>query len=91
MASYKVKCESIEISGDAEVCPGSAKCLRGETYILTARTPEPLGMCARAFSTIHPMAFALRWSERMEWEKADHVDVICPDGFVTYRLSRIKD
>lgn len=36
------------------------------------------------------MAFAMRWSEKMQWEEADHVNVICPDGFVTYRLSRIK-
>jgi uncharacterized repeat protein (TIGR04076 family) len=48
-------------------------------------------MCGRAFAAVHPVAFAMRWSEKMEWEKTEHVDVICPDGFVTYRLSRIKE
>jgi hypothetical protein len=33
----------------------------------------------------------MRWSEKMEWEEGNHVSVICPDGFVTYRLSRIKE
>jgi len=48
------------------------------------------GMCGRAFAAIHPMAFAMRWSEKMDWEKLDYVDVSCPDGFVTYRLSRVR-
>ena len=91
MANYKIKCEAIEVRGESGTCPGSAKCQQGETYILTARTPEPHGMCGRAFAALHPMAFAMRWSEKMEWEKAHHIDVTCPDGFVTYRLSRIKD
>lgn len=47
-------------------------------------------MCGRAFAAIHPMAFAMRWSEKMDWEKLDYIDVTCPDGFVTYRLSRVK-
>jgi len=88
MADYKIKCEAIDIRSESGTCPGSAKCRKGETYILTARTHETVGMCGRAFSSIHPMAFAMRWSEKMEWEKVDHVNVICSDGFVTYRLSR---
>jgi len=36
------------------------------------------------------MAFAMGWSEKMDWEKHDYVDVTCPDGFATYRLLRIK-
>jgi hypothetical protein len=64
---------------------------KGETYVLTARTPEAIGMWGRAFAVMHPMAFAMRWSEKMEFEKADYVNVTCPDGFVTYRLSRLKE
>jgi len=90
MANYAIRCEAVKISGESGICPGSAQCQTGETYILTARTPEPTGMCGRAFAAIHPVAFALRWSEKMDWEKLDYVDVTCPDGFVTYRLSRIK-
>jgi uncharacterized repeat protein (TIGR04076 family) len=89
MPNYKVKCEAVDVGSESGICPGSAKCKKGEIYILTARTPEPRGMCGRAFASIHPMAFAMSWSEKMEWEKADHVNVICPDGYVTYRLSRI--
>jgi len=91
MANYKIKCEAIDVRSESEICPGSAKCRKGETYIVTSRTPEPGGMCGRAFASIHPMAFAMRWSEKMEWEKTDDVNVICPDGFVTYRLSRVKE
>jgi len=90
MANYSIKCEAVKIGTESGMCPGSAKCQKGETYILTARTPEPTGMCGRAFAAIHPMAFAMRWSEKMDWEKVDYVDVTCPDGFVTYRLSRVK-
>ncbi|MGO9613592.1 MAG: hypothetical protein ACLPX5_11220 [Dissulfurispiraceae bacterium] len=90
MVGYDIKCEAIDVHSDSGICPGSAKCRKRETYILTARTPEG-GMCGRAFAAVHPMAFAMRWSEQMVWEKADHVDVTCPDSFVIYRLSRIKN
>ena len=90
MANYAIKCEAVRISGGSGICPGSAKCQTGEIYTFTARTPEPTGMCGRAFAAIHPMAFAMRWSEKMDWENLDYVDVTCPDGFVTYRLSRVK-
>ena len=91
MANYKIKCVAVDVRTDSGVCPGSAKCQKDETYVLTARTPEPSGICGRAFATMHPMAFAMRWSEAMVWEKNGHVDIVCPDGFVTYRLSRIKE
>ena len=91
MANYKIKCEAVDVRSESGTCSGSAKCKKGEIYILTARTPEPGGMCGRAFAAVHPTAFAMRWSEKMDWEKAEHVEVICPDGAVTYRLSRIKE
>jgi uncharacterized repeat protein (TIGR04076 family) len=90
MANYTIKCEAMKMSGESGICPGSAKCRTGEAYVLTARTLEPTGMCGRAFAAIHPMAFAMRWSEKMDWEKRDFVDVTCPDGFVTSGLSRMK-
>ncbi len=91
MANYKIKCEAVDVHTESGICPGSARCRKGETYILTARSPEPEGMCGRAFAAVHPMAFAMRWSEKMEWEKSTHVDVTCPDGFVCYRLSRVVE
>lgn len=91
MANYKIKCIASEVCSDTGFCIGSAKCKKGETYILSARTPEPIGMCGRAFAAIHPMAFAMRWTDSMMWGKNDYIDVMCPDGCVTYRLSRIKE
>jgi len=90
MANYKINCIAIEVRTESGICPGSAQCQKNETWILTARTPEP-GMCGRAFAAIHPIAFAMRWTDQMMWEKTNHVDVICPDGCVTYRLSRINE
>jgi uncharacterized repeat protein (TIGR04076 family) len=90
MANFTIKCEAVKISTETGICPGSAKCLTGATCIFTARTQESTGMCGRAFAAIHSMAFAMRWSEKMDWGKFDYVDVSCPDGFVTYRRSRVK-
>ena len=90
MANYRIKCEAIRIVNGKECCPGSAKCKVGETYIIGPRTPEPVGMCGRAFHSLHPMAFAMRFSEHMSCEKDKDVEITCPDGFVVYRLSRIR-
>ena len=90
MAAYDIKCEIVKVATATEVCPGSARCGIGEEYILTARTPEQRGMCQRAFHALHPVAFAMRWSEHLEYENKEFFDVVCPDGVVTFRLSRIK-
>jgi len=88
-ANYKIKCEAIQVKTDIGYCPGSAKCREGETYTIGPRTPSP-GMCCRAFSAIHPMALAMRFSDTMLCEKTPgQVEVTCPDGFVVFRLSRI--
>jgi uncharacterized repeat protein (TIGR04076 family) len=58
-------------------------------FVFEARTPE--GMCVRAFNAILPSAFAMRFSEKMPWEKDEgYADVTCPDGDVIVRLSRTK-
>jgi uncharacterized repeat protein (TIGR04076 family) len=89
MAVYKIKCEVISIAGNKEACIGAAKMKKGESFIFEARTPE--GLCVRAFNAIFPSAFAMRFSEKMPWEKGEgYVDVTCPDGDVVIRLSRIK-
>jgi uncharacterized repeat protein (TIGR04076 family) len=88
MADYKIKCIVVDIKTSTGVCPGSAKCRKDEEYIITARTPDVV-MCGRAFAAIHPMAFGMRWSDKLQFERNNYVDVACPDGFVTYRLTRI--
>lgn len=88
-ANYQIKAEVIKIATDTGCCPGSAKSRIGETFIIGPRTPEP-GMCGRAFHAIHPRAFAMRFTDKMFWEKPDGlVEVTCPDGFVIFRHSRI--
>lgn len=90
MPAFDIRCEVTDVKTPTWLCPGSAKCKKGEIYILGGRTPEPVGMCQRAFHSLHPMAFAMRWAEKLECEHKDYMDIVCPDGFVTFRLSRIR-
>ena len=86
---YRITCEAIEVDNEIGVCLGSAKCKVGEKYIIGSRTPEPIGMCGRAFQAILTISFAMRFTDNLVFEKeGGYYDVICPDGHVTYRLSR---
>lgn len=89
MADFGIKCTVKEITGNRRCCIGSAQVQLGEEYIIGPRTPEN-GMCGRAFHAIHPMALAMRFTEKMSWEKDDYIDVTCPDACVTYRLTHIS-
>ena len=92
LGNFDISCEAMSVSSDTGVCPGAAKCLVGETYVLGIRTPEPNGMCARAFHAVHPIAFAMRCADRISLEQADgSVEVTCPGGSVVYKLSRIRE
>ena len=90
MTDYKIRCEVVDVRTESGTCSGSARCRKGETYMITARTPDP-GMCGRSFASMHATAFAMRWTEKLPFEKADHIDIVCPDGTVTYRLTRIRE
>lgn len=80
MQIYDIKVEVIE----NEFCPHVA----GE-YILNRITPA--GMCAASFVAIWPFANAMRHSEHTGFEDAQGVlTLVCPDGWVQFRLSRIK-
>ena len=90
MAVHKISCEVMSIAGDKEKCIGAAKMKKGEKFIFEARTP--VGMCVRAFNAIFPSAFAMRYSDKMPWEKGEgYADVTCPDGDIVVRLARVKD
>jgi uncharacterized repeat protein (TIGR04076 family) len=90
MAVHKISCEVMSIAGDKEKCIGAAKMKKGGKFIFEARTPE--GMCVRAFNAIFPSAFAMRYSDKMPWEKGEgYADVTCPDGDIVVRLTRVKD
>jgi len=89
MANYAIKIEAVKINS---ICPRVKK--EQETYVLNCNSGAevPNGMCARAFHTIYPVAMAMRFSDEISWEKGrGYFDVVCPDGNITYRLSRIKN
>jgi uncharacterized repeat protein (TIGR04076 family) len=93
MDNHPIKCEAIEVRTDSGICPGLAKTQAGEVCTLGARTPEPRGICTQAFNAIHPMALAMRLTDKMDWEQGEnqHFDTTCPHGFVTFRISRIGE
>ena len=91
MKHFKMKCEVIEVRTTSGICPGEAKTQKGEEYELSARTPELPSICANALAAIHPMALAMRMTDKMYWETQDYFDVVCPHGAVSFRISRIRE
>jgi uncharacterized repeat protein (TIGR04076 family) len=84
-----IKCEAVKVSTNSGICPGVAKTEQGEVFIIGSRTPDSKGICCQAFSAISPMKLAMSLTDKMEWEAKEYFDVLCPHGFVTFRLSRI--
>lgn len=91
MIYNQIKCEAISVNTDSRICPGVAKTKEGEVFIIGARTPELKGICCQAFSSINPMKLAMSLTEKMDWETKEYFDILCPHGFVTYRISRINE
>ena len=60
-------------------------------FIIGARTPASKGIRCQALSAISSMKLAMSLTEKMDWETKEYFDVVCPHGFVTYRLSRISE
>jgi uncharacterized repeat protein (TIGR04076 family) len=90
MIYNEIRCEAINVNTNSSICPGVAKTEKGEVFLIGARTPGSKGICSQAFSAISPMKLAMSLTEKMDWETKDYFDIVCPHGFVTYRLSRIK-
>jgi uncharacterized repeat protein (TIGR04076 family) len=91
MINHEIRCEAIKVNTDTGICPGMAKTEKGEVFIIGGRTPSSKGICCQSFSSIAPMKLAMMYTDKMSWEKNDYFDIVCPHGFVTYRLSRIKE
>jgi hypothetical protein len=72
MANHQIKCEAVEVRTESGICPGLAKTRQGEVCTLGARTPEPKGICIQALNAIHPMALAMKLTDRMDWEKGEN-------------------
>jgi hypothetical protein len=90
MILNQIRCEAVKVNTDSGICPGIAKTQRGEIFVIGARTPALKGICCQAFSAMASMKLAMMYTDKMEWEKNNYFDIVCPHGFVTYRLSRIK-
>ena len=85
-----VKCEVIEVKAEKSICPGIAKTEMGEIYMIGARTPESRGICSQAFGAMLSMKLVLSLTDQLDSETKDYYDIVCPHGFVTFRLSRVK-
>ncbi len=90
MTYNNIKCEALKVNTESGVCPGVARTARGEVSIIGGRTPASPGICVQAMSAISPMKLAMSLTDKMDWETKDHFDVVCPHGFVTFRLSRAE-
>ena len=89
MPAYRIKCEVIKITGDKINCPGGTRMKIGSEFSIGVVTPA--GMCVRSYSSIYPVAMAMRFSEETVWERGQgYVDVSCPESNVVYRLTRVK-
>jgi hypothetical protein len=86
-----IECEVVKVNTDSGICPWMAKTEIGELFIIGARTPAGKGICCQAFSALASMKQVYMYTDRMDWEKKDYFDITCPHGFVTYRLSRMKE
>ena len=91
MLYNEIRCEAIEVRTESRICPGVAKTEQGEIFVLGARTPDLKGICCQALGAISPIKLAMSLTERMDWETQNYLDVICPHGAVTYRISRIEE
>ena len=80
----------IKVKSETGICPGVAKTETGEEYLIGARTPELRGICSQAFGAINSMKLVLSLTDQLDSEKKDYYDIVCPHGFVTFRMSRVK-
>ncbi|MGA2642372.1 MAG: hypothetical protein ABSG21_15890, partial [Spirochaetia bacterium] len=84
----RIRCEAVDVRTDTLVCPGVAKTKRGEVYELDGRTPVPVGMCCMALSALNANRLAMAVTP-LGLDAKDSLDITCPHGAVTFRLSRL--
>ena len=60
-------------------------------HVIDAFADRPFAGNPAAFLALYALANALRFTERTKLEDADgNHDVVCPDGTVTFWLSRVR-
>ncbi|KIX14323.1 TIGR04076 family protein [Dethiosulfatarculus sandiegensis] len=80
MADYQVKCSVME----NEKCP-----IANGDYFIGGKTPSE--MCVKAYGAVSTFATAMRFADKTPWEnEAGEILVTCPDGFVKYKLERVR-
>ncbi len=88
MIPYPLLCEAAKVDTESKICPGMAKTEQGETYVFDGRTPGPRGVCCQAFGALTAFRAAMMVTDKLASETQGHLDILCPHGVVTFRLSR---
>ena len=88
MIPHRIQCEAAVVKTESGVCPGMAKTEQGEVYVFDGRTPGPRGICCQAFAAINAFRVAQMVTDTLASEKQGHLDITCPHGAVTFRLTR---
>ncbi len=85
----RIRCEVVAVRTDSAVCAGVAKTRLGEVYELDGRTPQPEGMCCQALGALNATRLAMAVTPTGSDVK-DTLDITCPHGVVTIRLTRLS-
>ena len=88
MTPHTIRCEAVAVDTESGICPGMAKTEQGETYIMDGRTPAARGICCQAFAAMSAFRAAMMVTDKLNSEHDGHLELKCPHGVVTFRLSR---
>ena len=85
---FPVCIEAVAINGGKTVCKGRAKTTLGQSWEMHVHTPA--GMCGRAFAMLYPYLLSMRFADEIFLERSrGYAEFVCPDGDVTFRVSRV--
>jgi uncharacterized repeat protein (TIGR04076 family) len=90
MIPHSIRCEAAVVNTKSGVCPGMAKTEQGEVCVMDGRTPGIRGICCQAFTAMSPFRAAMMMTDKLESEHDGYLEVKCPHGVVTFRLSRMS-
>lgn len=91
MIPHSIRAEACTVRTESRTCPGMAQTEQGEVYTLDARTPAGgRGICCQAFTAMTPFRAAMMTTDKLASEQDGHLDVVCPHGSVTFRLTRAR-
>ena len=85
-----LRCEVLQVRTETGVCPGVAKTKNAERYTLNGRTPAPVGICIQALAAMNANRLVMAVTPE-ESDAKSSLDIVCPHGFVTFRLSRLQE